>query len=332
MRRGISWRLVALGCALMVVLSGCELMAGGDKEPSPPLGGWPQPAGERVTEKMCGLLTKADYSRVGHDGKVKSSGTVNTTTNTVNCRYESADAMTLSLRPTAAFAKYVFAAGLADHKRQLTNRRQRSALVSDVVGAADESWFDNRTPATAGNGPVAHELRLRRGGLLLGITLSGTRGEKGKDPRSALVDLAGVVLRRLPHVGAKDTGTPHKIQYEVFGPYGPGGAKLITWTDYTGVESSGQVTRVRLPWLHTVPMASFDGADPDIPMLHATAISPRAKIGCLIVVDGEPVAGRKPRAGYADCEGPFPDDGGTAKQPSAQPASATGLPPFIGPL
>jgi hypothetical protein len=318
-----------LGCALLVALTGCRLMGGGGDESGPPPGGWPQPAGDRVTESMCGLLTNADYAKLGHVRRPKMTSSVVERFNSVDCQYESTDDMTLSLQPTAEFAKYLFAAELKDHKKQLAEVHRQSSLVSGVVGPADESWFDYWTLGTAEARPVAHELRVRRGALILDITLSGVRGEKEKDPRSVLVDLADLVLRRLPHVGAKDTGRQHKIQYGVIGA---GRLKSVEWSDYTDVQDGDIAKNVLLPWLRTVPMASADGVQPDPLILRAEARSPRAKIGCLIVVDDEPVAAERPRPGSVECQAPFPDsgDGGDSAQPASsrwRPAHAvTGHP------
>jgi hypothetical protein len=317
MRRGTSSCLIALGCALVVALTGCRL-TGGVANAGPPPGGWPQPAGSRVTKEMCGLLTKADYAQLGHDRQPNVTDAVNDHENTVDCQYKSTDDMTLTLEPTADFAHYVFAAGLKDHKHQLTEGHRQPALASGVVGAADESWFDYWTLGTAEARPVAHELRLRRGGLILGITLSGVRGKKEKDPRSVLIALADLVLRRLPHVGAKDTGTAHKIQY---GAIGPGKAKSIQWEDYTGIQGAGEVGNTRLPWLHTVPMASEDGVQPSSPSLRVEASSPSAKVGCVIVIDNVPVAAKKPTKGFADCQGEFPDTSAGSPPSAGQPAS-----------
>lgn len=315
MRCGVSARLVAAGCALLVALTGCRLTAAADDDGGPPPGGWPQPAGGQITENMCGLLTDADYTRLGHVRRPKINSSVKTRANSLYCQYEGTDEMTLSLQPSADFAKYVFAAELKYHKDQLTENHRGSALVDGVVGAADESWVDYWGPGTAEARPVAHEIRLRRGALILGITLSGARGKREKDPRSVLVGLAGLVLRRLPHVGAKDTGTQHKIEYEAIGT---GTAKSIDWADYTGVQNAGALANVRLPWLHMVPLATASGVQPDKLVLRVEARSPRAKVGCLIVLDGVPVAGERPRSHRAACEADFPvtDEGG-----DAQPAS-----------
>jgi hypothetical protein len=310
MRRGGP---IALGCALLLVLTGCRLTSGRHDQSGPPAGGWPQPAGTRVTSAMCGLLTDADYARLGHDRKPSTSGTVRDQTNTVDCLYESVDEMTLSLEPTAAAAKYIFAADLRNHRKQLAEGSRRSDLAGGVVGPADESWFDNWSAGTSGSSPAAHEIRVRRGGLILGITLSGDRGKKERDPRTVLVDLAGLVLRRLPHVGARDTGTTHRIEYELIGK---GKATGVYWDDYTGIENS-DVENLPLPWSTVVEMASPAGVTLDPPVLHAE-VGPNAKLTCLIFVDGVPVAGEKSHKGVVECEGVLPDDGDAGGD--AQPA------------
>jgi hypothetical protein len=304
MKRGIAGGLSALA------LAGCGVTGAGATA-GPPSGGWPQPSGSQVTADMCGLLTDADYDKAGHDRRAKISGTVDGQANSLGCRYRSGDAMTLSLQPTADFAEYEFAAGLTDHRRRLAGSHRRSGLVSGVVGAADESWFDDSAPGTAG--PVAHELRLRRGSLILGITLGGVRGKGEKDPRGVLVGLAGLVLQRLPHVGAKDTGTAHKIQYEVIGT---GTAASISWEDYTGIQGGGRLANTRLPWLHAIPVGAADGVQPATPTLHVEASSPTAKIACVILSDGVPVAARR-STGVVDCRGEVPDSGGSRAQPAS---------------
>lgn len=327
MSRGSFLGLVAAGCALAAASAGCGLV-GRRAEAGPPPGGWPQPTGGRVTKAMCGLLTDADYASLGHDRQPKVSGTVNDQANTIDCRYRSADGMTVTLEPTADYAEYVFAADLKGHERQLASGHRRSALAHCVVGPADESWFGNGTAGTTPSGPMAHELRLRRGSLLIGITLSGDRGKKEKDPRSVLIALADLVLRRLPHVGAKDTGTAHKIQYAVVGT---GRAKSIEWQDYTDVQDGGEATGVRLPWLHTIPMGTAEGIPYNPPSMHVVASSPYAKIGCLIVIDDVPVSVKRLREGWADCEGDFPDSGtGGGSPPSAQPALFRSHPALVG--
>jgi hypothetical protein len=311
MRRGAS---IALSCVLVLVLAGCHLTRDRDVRTGPPAGGWPQPAGTRVTSAMCGLLTDADYARLGHDRKPSTSNSVKSQTNTLDCLYESTDELTLSLEPTARVAKYIFAADLRDHRKQLAEGRRTSKLVAGVIGPADESWFDDWSAGTDGSGAAAHEIRVRRGGLILGITLSADRGKKEGDPRSVLVELADLVLRRLPHVGTRDTGTTHRIEYELIGS---GKATDVYWDDYTDIESSGRANTLRLPWSTVIEMGIPEGATPDSPELSAE-VPPNAKVTCLIFVDGEPVAGQKSHKGTVDCEGVLPDadDPGVGAQPA----------------
>jgi hypothetical protein len=99
-----------------------------------------------------------------------------------------------------------------------------------------------------------------------------------------LVALAGLVLHRLPKTGLKDTGTQHKIQYEAIGT---GRAKSIQWGDYTDIQGAGELSSTRIPWLKTVPMATFATSEdptsedptsedptPDPPFLRVEAGSP----------------------------------------------------------
>ncbi|WP_345462476.1 hypothetical protein [Actinoallomurus oryzae] len=310
MRRGLP-----LALALTFVLTGCRLTGAADQTAEPPPGGWPQPSGgDRVTKEMCGLLTKADYAELGHDRRAGVSGTVNDRTNTLDCTYQSIDAMTIALKPTAEAARYYFAADLEDHKRQLASGHRSSVLAKNVVALADESWFDNWAVGTAEQN--AHEIRVRRGGLVLSITLSGVRGKKEGDPRSVLTALADLVLHRLPLAGTKDTGTNHKVEYEVIGL---GRATSIWWEDFTDINGGGSVENTRIPWVRKVSMATGSGTQPHLASLRVQTASAKTKVGCLILVDGVPVDAQRPTAGgLVECKGGIPgDDSDSSAQPAA---------------
>jgi hypothetical protein len=273
---GISMRRAALVCLAAFALIGCDPVAGSVRA-TPPPGGWPQPSGKWLTERMCGLLTKADYTGPGH--MRQPSSTINALNNSVDCQYQAGEEMTLSLAPTAEFARYVFSTGLQSHLDRLAAAHRRSELARDVMGATDESWFDVYTATLAGT--VANpEIQVRHGALILDITLSGARE---KDPRGVLTKLADLVLRRLPHVGEKDTGTTYTISYEASGA---GQARSVEWHDYGGVEDARIVQNVGLPWVHTVKVATGGRIEPHPPAMWVKAGSPGKKVSCLITIDG----------------------------------------------
>jgi hypothetical protein len=290
MRRALLAFLVAFA------LTGCAPAAGPARS-TPPPGGWPQPAGKWLTERMCGLLTKADYTTHGHTAQPEN--TINALDNSVDCHYPAGEEMTLSLKPTAEFAKYVFGTGLQIHRDRLAAGHRRSEVARDVVGVADESWFDVFT-ATLGSTAAHPEIQVRRGALILDITLGGATG---KDPRGVLTKLAGLVLHRLPHVGAKDTGTTHTISYEASGA---GRAGSVEWHDYGGVQDDRIVQNVRLPWVHTVQVATGGRLEPHLPNIWVKASSPDKKVSCQIVVDGVPTASPPPAKDRTVCQAGIP--------------------------
>lgn len=288
-------RAVLAVLAGVLILAGCgSTGSGGSADSAVPAGGWPQPADGRVGESMCALLTSGDYARFGHHRAPDVSPQVDVKTNALDCRSGTADEMTLALEPTAAYARYVFAAGLREHRAQV-----HSVPVTGVVGAADESWFDRWG---MGSDDGAHELRVRRGSLIVGLTLSGAGHEK--DPRAALVGLADLVLRRLPHVGAKDTGTTHRLTYQVTGA---DRAASVTFDDYAAANENGSAENARLPWLREVPVAFGPSVSPDPPVVDVNATTTTAKVGCRIILDDVVIAEEKPHEGYVACHGQWPE-------------------------
>ena len=313
-------RRVSFAFLVALALAGCDPVAG-SVGGEPPTGGWPQPAAGRLTSDMCGLLTKADYARLGHVRQPSMWSTIAGGGNSLNCQYRSNDELTLALLPTAQYAEYVFSTGLREHKDGLVQAHRTSGLADDVVGPADESWYDRSLGSTDPT-PEPHEIRVRRGALIVGIVLSGVKGKTEKDPRDVLTELSNLVLRRLPHVGAQDVGTNHEIEYEVVGS---GRAATLTWEDYTDFEHSGSLSNPRLPWLRTIQMAVPPGAVASPVILSVRASSPDKKVGCQITVDGTPVAADGMKKGHAYCESPFPDEpnssDGSGDGSQAQPAS-----------
>jgi len=300
MKRGAT--ALSMGCALLLALAGCGTRAGGGgggaEAAGPPAGGWPQPVNGRLTTKMCGLLTDADYAKYGHERlPVVSQKQVDDQPNAVDCLYTTQDDLNLSLQPTAEAARLAFADTLDDHKERLTEDHRQTVLANNVVPGADESWFDYWTLGTANSKFTEYEIRVRRGALLVGITLSGLKGEKEQDPRVLLSGLAGLVLQRIPSVGKTDTGRTHKAEFTVIGP---GRAKQIVYSDPTS-QKSVTLKNVKLPWHVEKPLVALGGP---FVMLNLSAFSGRSmvSVGCNISVDGQTVVQQDPQiTGLATC-------------------------------
>lgn len=302
MRRGAA--ALSLGCALLLALAGCGTKTngggGGDSAQAagPPAGGWPQPDNGRLTTKMCGLLTDADYAKYGHKRlPVVSEKKVDDLPNAINCLYMTEDELSLDLQPTAEAAKLSFGATLDDHKKRLAEDQRATVLAQNVVPGAAESWFDYWTLGTGDSKFTEYEIQVRRGALIVGIILSGLKGKKEQDPRVLLSGLAGLVLQRIPAVGKADTG---RMQQAKFTVVGPGRAKEITYNDPTS-QKSVTLKNVKLPWHAEKPLLALNAP---FVMLNLSAVSSNAMvpIGCSISVDGETLVQQAPRiTGFTNC-------------------------------
>lgn len=300
-------RALAAGSVLLVALSGCMLPFGSSKDKDgggktaggPPPGGWPQPENGRLTEKMCGLLTDADYAKYGHQ-RLPAEAPRRFGANGVDCMHMTNDELTLNLQPTAESARLLFAGDLKDHKDKLAENGVQSMLAMNVVQGADESWFDRWTLSSGSGKFPEYEIKVRRGSLIVGIVLSGIHGKNEKDPKEILTGLAGLVLQRIPNVGKVDTGKTHKIHFQVLGR---GRAKSISYYD----PSEGKTVKlanVPLPWKADKPLASM-GDQPVTLNLNATSSAPLAPLQCAISVDGKPIVTRDPSPGFALCFGTY---------------------------
>jgi hypothetical protein len=305
MRRGI-----LIACALMVALTGCGGTSaktstgsggsGGDAA-GPPPGGWPQPVNGQLTTQMCGLLTNADYKKYGHDRLPSvSQKKVENQPNAISCMYMTSDELLLDLQPNAESAKLKFAATLKDHKERLTEDQRQSILAQNVVPTAEESWFDYWTIGSEDSKFKEYEIDVRRGALLVTITLSGLHGKTEADPKTLLSGLAGLVLQRIPTVGKTDTGKTQKVRFVVTGS---GKAKQINYND-PSTSRSVELKNVKLPWHVDKPLISL-GQPSAILQVNAVSGNPMAPIACSVSVDGTTVVDQRPSFGLATCMGNY---------------------------
>jgi hypothetical protein len=298
-RYGATLALVALTAVLTACGTGSP---GGDKgggttAAGPPSGGWPQPENGRLTTRMCGLLTDADYAKYGHRRlPVVSQENAKTLPNAIDCLYTAQDDLSLSLQPTAEAARLQYSRTLADHKDRLSGEHRPSALATDVVPGADESWFDYWTLGTADSKFKEYQLSARRGALVVGIVLSGLKGDHEQDPRTVLSGLAGLVLQRIPDVGRTDTGTTSKARFTVVGG---GRAHQIIYTDPTTLKSV-TLKNVKLPWHLDTPLVDT-GQGSTLFNLTAQSGVPTGMVGCSVSVGGATMVEEQPRMGVVSC-------------------------------
>ncbi|MBO2465085.1 DUF3558 family protein [Actinomadura violacea] len=292
----------------MLALAGCG--GGGKDKPagkapvkpaakaSAPAGGWPQPENGRLTAKMCGLLTDADYAKYGHQRMPQeNAGPAQDGSNTVGCTYMLGDQLTLSLQKSAQGAKITFKQGLDDHKDRLKGKP--SVLAPNVVQGADESWFDY---STLGGGPSEYEVEARRGALTVGIVLSEVPQHPDKDPKGMLAALAALVLQRIPDVGKADTGIVHQVKYVVWGS-GPKAMQIV----YSDPVSTKSVTlkNVKLPWHKEFPMPDAGNQPTAALSISGAGATPMVMVGCEVFVDGKSVQKKVPDGGLVFCDADY---------------------------
>jgi hypothetical protein len=258
----------------------------------------------KLTDKMCGLLTPADYRRYGHNllpeaGKNQPAPGGQQ----LSCLYMTGDELTLGLQPTAEAAKLAFDAEQSGHTSRIQEDHKTGQLSKDVVSGADQSWFDI-SELSSGDQYPEYALSLRRGALLVGLHLTVLDKAKGKAPQETLVGLAGLVLQRVPDLGKADTGTTLKVHYEVSGK---GKAQTVDYADPTA-NKSVHLSNVNLPWSIDVPMATpYPGASVVV-QVNATqpmTLGSVQVIGCRVLVGGKVVINQPPGAGLALCTGTY---------------------------
>jgi MmpS family membrane protein len=291
-------RMVALALATMVALTGC--LSGqddnGDSAAKPPAGGWPQPEDGQLTAKMCGLLTAEDYKPFDHKlmSPLAEQPSWKDSSNYLACSGILGEWLKLDLQPTTESAKIRYDNSLETRKDVIIVEKQKTILAQDLLPGADQSWFDYGQ-APEGSTPTDFELKFRRGSLVAEVNLSDPNNRM-KDPKAALLRLAGLVLERIPEVGKTDTGTTPKVRLEV---KGTGKASIIS--HFTVDHKTETLKDVQLPWSVEVPMA--DHGDNQVPLtLNANSASgpmPVA-ISCAISVRGA-VVKQEQRLSFAIC-------------------------------
>jgi hypothetical protein len=249
------WIVPVLALALAGCGSGGNKGSGGTDAGGPPPGGWPQAVDGKLTDKMCGLLTPADYTKYGHQllpaaGENKAGPTGRT----LGCLYMTGDELALNLQPTTEAGKLLFDSGLASHTKRMTEEHKNTQLTKDLVPGADQSWFDLSTLSSGDEFPE-YELQARRGSLVVTLNLTVAAAEKAKtSPHDTLAGLARLVLERVPDLGKVDTGTTLKARYVVLGK---GKAQKLSYLD-PNLGTNIELKDVALPWTIDIPMPSLE--------------------------------------------------------------------------
>jgi hypothetical protein len=293
--------VAATAVALVAVtLAGCPA-GDGDRSGQAPPRSWPTLVDGQLTATMCGLLTKADFTDVGGSLLTPLEPTTDrrkASSNSVACVGTPGNWLRLELQPTAEAAKIRYEAGFAEHRESVSGEKLDTVLAVDVLGAAEQSWFDYAN-AINGHRPTDYQLVFRRAALVATVTLDGVDLSKTKDPAAALVRLAGRVLDRAADLGMADTGSTPMVRFEA---KGTGRAERIDY--FTGDHGPVKVENVDLPWSATVPMADHGDFDVLLSLtvsadLHAF---PPPSMSCAITVGPRPLAGTS-NLGSALCSG-----------------------------
>ena len=300
--------LTALSAAVLLTAAGCSGDGGesGGGGVEAPAGGWPQPQNGQLTDKMCGLITKADYEEFNHRQllDLEPESAYKASSNGFSCGAPPADQLAMTLQPTVESAKVYYAGSLASRKFQVTSDKRATMLTEGVVTGADESWLDYWVNSGPDEKYQDYELEFRRGSLVVSLVLSGVDDAEAKknDPQGTLVALADRVLQRVGDLGKTDAGVTPRLHLEVFGK---GKADVIQYSapDY----GSKTLKKVKLPWKTDLPLA--DRGD-NMQQFSLSAQSPIAagippSLACRILRDDKILANEQ-NFGFASCLGHFP--------------------------
>lgn len=297
------WRS-AIGCVLAMALAGCG--GGGGEEhaaashpannAAAPAVDWPQPVNGQMTEKMCDLLTNADYAKYGHELMPRDSAKrFADGRNGVDCLYMLGDSLDISVQPSAKGAALTYASDLREHKQRLSGDHRQTMLAEGVLPGADQSWFDFWT--LSGNGE--HELEARRGSLIVDLVLGSTKGAHEQDPKTVLTGLAGLIFQRVPNVGRTDTGSTHKARYQITGH---GTLRQITYNDPVTLKTI-TLTHVKAPWHKDFELPSRGNTPTSMYLTGVPSTPMSPPLACRVTVDGKTIVSQPPGNAGANCSG-----------------------------
>ncbi|MDG6103746.1 hypothetical protein Daura_24490 [Dactylosporangium aurantiacum] len=304
-------RPLTAAAAVLLILAGCGRLGGGGGTGgaggtvAAPEGGWPTTENGRVTAKMCGLLTRADFRSLGHRQLLDLAARTGAppASNAVECDAPAADFLGLNVQPTAEAATIWHASSLAGRKREVLDHQRDTILVENVVAGADESWFDYWLDSGEDSEYRDYQLHLRRGALIVELHLGGIQAADAQDPKATLTTLADRVLQRVGDLGTTDTGNTPTMHLEVLGT---GTARSISYI-VPDVEGVVRLDNVALPWRREVRIAEHGRTLLNV-TLNADSTGARVPppVGCRMLLDGKLIVEDSGEYGLAQCLGTLP--------------------------
>ncbi|MDP9795969.1 hypothetical protein J2S43_004481 [Catenuloplanes nepalensis] len=268
--------LAALAAALCLTACGAGGDDGGDgwgSEATPTA--WPQPVDGKLTDAMCDVLTVDDFLAVGVEalrwedrGPAPDIGP-----NAISCHALGSHFFSLNLQPDPVSGELYFGS-----MRDQRARTSPAAIGTTAVPGADEAWFNSTTADDS-------EIIVRRGALLISMSIGFAHADEGFDPQKASTTLAGQVLERLPGVGRTATGKPHEMVLTVTGK--DTRTATISYNDPITAEPVQE--SVGLPWTKRIQFPSF-GRPTSISLsasVTAVSLTTVPTVTCGITIDGE---------------------------------------------
>jgi hypothetical protein len=287
--------LAALAAALCLTACGGG-DGGGAEGPATPTA-WPQPVDGTLTEAMCDVLTTDDFLSVGvHAMRWEDRGPApQVSPNAVTCHALGGHFLTFNLQPAPESAELYFTWMVEQDTRD-----GGVGTAATAVPGADESWF-----TTGGD---SSELLVRRGALIINLSVGFLHDDEDFDPAAAAATLLGQALERLPEVGRTATGRPHEMVMTVTGKN-----STTAMVGYSGpLDLTATQESVELPWSKTFRFPTFGRPGTTI-NLNAAATTPPTLaayplVTCVVTVDGVEEATGTPGP-TTFCSGSFTEKG-----------------------